>query len=371
MTTDISSVHTAKARHIAFPFHARSIIKRTVVAPRRFSAQSSTAEDPEEIAAQAAPTDVFALPNATALRTNMGSIIIPAQNPVSPAPPTLAPMRESNIFFNFERRGSASTAASPAPSALSVYITADEQSPLARLGAATAASARASAASPLCRKAAGAPAAVALAPLDTDTSASLSAASLSRSDDSTMVVSTPEDTGTPQGKAQPVLGLTTQFLDSADSLVENTGDSPAVWPTGTGPCRVCGGAVETRSASGDRTRRAVHAAELHGQWHRGCFTCSDCAQPLSRSQPCYVHGDMPYCGQHYHARNGSLCAICHTGVEGECLENHKHERFHTECLRCYVCRQTIQQQYSLINDTIAICAHHDLQALAEQGVLEF
>lgn len=351
------TLRTAKIRRIAFPFHPRTIVKRSVVTPKRFSNTNMSFDDcnePTLVAPTATSTDVFALPDATALRTNMGSIIVP--NTAS-----ADTMRESNIFFNFERRGSASTAASPTTS---VYLTADEESPLGRLCAVPAP--RDNTESPLGRKTAGA----------TNAQANKGSVSASSSE-STMVVeetgNTPDTVSVPRNKVVPVLELNTQFLDSADSLVDlahsTSAERDVEWASGEGPCRVCHGAVVAKP--GDRSRRAVFAAELHGQWHRGCFTCSDCAQPLNREQPCYVHEDIPYCQQHYHEHNGSLCAICHTGVEGDCLENHKQERFHTECLRCYICQETIQQEYSLINDTIAICQHHDLEALAQEGIVQF
>ncbi|KAH3687431.1 hypothetical protein WICPIJ_001582 [Wickerhamomyces pijperi] len=105
-------------------------------------------------------------------------------------------------------------------------------------------------------------------------------------------------------------------------------------PPGEGPCRTCGLDIETKpiySKSG----------ELSGQWHRSCFHCTTCQKLFTREMPCFVHEDLPYCEQHYHEVNNSICKICNFGIIGECMEDDFGTRYHVDCLRCVRCEERI------------------------------
>ncbi|KAL4873939.1 hypothetical protein BDV12DRAFT_471 [Aspergillus spectabilis] len=112
-----------------------------------------------------------------------------------------------------------------------------------------------------------------------------------------------------------------------------------------GPCRGCGEMIMGKSISSADGR-------LTGRYHRACFTCFQCRSPFETSD-FYVLNDRPYCAQHYHERNGSLCATCLTGIEGEYLETNErtgpgpadHQKFHPECLRCRTCNIDLKGEY--------------------------
>lgn len=98
--------------------------------------------------------------------------------------------------------------------------------------------------------------------------------------------------------------------------------------------------------------KSVSSADgrLTGRYHKACFVCNDCRAPFQTAD-FYVLDDRPYCGQHYHERNGSLCASCNTGIEGQYLETNESTRsngrakFHPDCLRCYTCRIVLNGEY--------------------------
>ncbi|KAI5310526.1 hypothetical protein KEM55_005827 [Ascosphaera atra] len=89
--------------------------------------------------------------------------------------------------------------------------------------------------------------------------------------------------------------------------------SPTRQRKGSRPrCRGCNEPIVGKSVSSADGR-------LTGRWHRGCFKCAKCQEPFETGD-FYVHEDRPYCAQHYHELNGSLCAACGTGIEGTYLE---------------------------------------------------
>lgn len=101
-----------------------------------------------------------------------------------------------------------------------------------------------------------------------------------------------------------------------------------IYPPGEGPCRKCHGEIR-----GKKVFSRDFTEELSGQWHRDCFRCIKCDLKFSKSVPCYILNDNPYCQIHYHEENKSICQICKEFIEGECLQNGKLEKFHVGCLK--------------------------------------
>lgn len=134
------------------------------------------------------------------------------------------------------------------------------------------------------------------------------------------------------------------------------------YPPGEGPCRTCGLEIVTKGIY------AKKPGELSGQWHKKCFKCTDCEIIFNKLIPCYILNDMPYCQRHYHENNNSICKSCNGFIEGECLENDKKERYHVNCLKCFLCKRAITQDYFIFNDKIPLCGNHDMDFLISNGL---
>lgn len=110
-------------------------------------------------------------------------------------------------------------------------------------------------------------------------------------------------------------------------------------------CRGCGEPIIGKSVSSADGR-------LTGRYHKACFVCYTCGSPFQTAD-FYVWKDRPYCAQHYHELNGSLCAGCQTGIEGQYLETNERagrgaadrQKFHPDCLRCFACRIVLKGDY--------------------------
>lgn len=121
--------------------------------------------------------------------------------------------------------------------------------------------------------------------------------------------------------------------------------TPPSRPRPKGRCRGCGELIQGKSVSSADGR-------LTGRYHRACFVCCYCYVPF-RTADFYVLDDRPYCAQHYHELNDSLCRTCHTGIEGKYLETVERQgrgvadrqKFHPNCLRCRACRVLLQGDY--------------------------
>ncbi len=103
------------------------------------------------------------------------------------------------------------------------------------------------------------------------------------------------------------------------------------------PCRGCSEAI---------IGRAVKAADgrLSGRWHKQCFACTTCTTPFPTGD-FYVMNDMPYCEQHYHQLNNSLCGDCGSGIEGQYLETDRGKKFHKACFTCTTCSIPLRDEY--------------------------
>jgi hypothetical protein len=114
-------------------------------------------------------------------------------------------------------------------------------------------------------------------------------------------------------------------------------DRSASAPPSKGPCKSCGISIQGKSISSADGR-------LTGRYHKACFVCATCREPFSSAE-FYVHGDRPYCEQHYHRLNGSLCGSCGRGIEGQYLEDEDQIKHHVGCFRCGDCGMSLSNGY--------------------------
>ncbi|KAK3071541.1 hypothetical protein LTR53_008447 [Teratosphaeriaceae sp. CCFEE 6253] len=135
--------------------------------------------------------------------------------------------------------------------------------------------------------------------------------------------------------------------------------------SGKPTCRGCNQPIEGKS---------VKAADgrLTGRWHKTCFTCRACAQPFTTAD-FYVLDNQPYCEQHYHEENGSLCHGCHRGIEGQYLETTSssangsvEKKFHPGCFTCHDCGLVLADDYFDVAGKV-YCERHALAAMRGQA----
>lgn len=104
-----------------------------------------------------------------------------------------------------------------------------------------------------------------------------------------------------------------------------------------GRCRGCGEAILGKSVKDSSGR-------LSGRYHKECFVCRTCRAPFPSAE-FYVFENSPYCHQHYHILNGSLCRTCNRGIEGQYLETDQRLKFHPRCFTCFTCRVVLRDDY--------------------------
>lgn len=130
-------------------------------------------------------------------------------------------------------------------------------------------------------------------------------------------------------------------------------------------CRGCNKQIEGKS---------VKAADgrLTGRWHKACFTCKTCKEPFTTAD-FYVINNHPYCEQHYHEKNGSVCHACQKGIEGQYLETSSagaggrvERKYHARCFTCVDCRVILSDDYFEIGSRI-YCERHALAAMRGQA----
>jgi uncharacterized CHY-type Zn-finger protein len=104
-----------------------------------------------------------------------------------------------------------------------------------------------------------------------------------------------------------------------------------------GNCRGCSEPIIGKSVKDSSGR-------LTGRYHKHCFVCRTCADPFPTAE-FYVFENSPYCEQHYHKLNGSLCNSCNRGIEGQYLETDLRQKFHPRCFTCTTCRIVLRDGY--------------------------
>ncbi|PNP43810.1 hypothetical protein TGAM01_v208642 [Trichoderma gamsii] len=104
-----------------------------------------------------------------------------------------------------------------------------------------------------------------------------------------------------------------------------------------GDCKACGEPITGKSVSSADGR-------LTGRYHKACFVCTTCANPFTSAE-FYVMDDKPYCEQHYHKLNGSLCGSCGVGIEGQFVEDESRVKHHVGCFCCLDCGVPLSDGY--------------------------
>ncbi|EER45660.1 LIM domain-containing protein [Histoplasma capsulatum var. duboisii H88] len=129
-------------------------------------------------------------------------------------------------------------------------------------------------------------------------------------------------------------------------------------------CRGCQQIIVGKSISSADGR-------LTGRWHKACFVCHTCRSPFQTAD-FYVLDNLPYCSQHYHELNGSLCGSCNMGIEGQYLETEEvnehstagaKKKYHPGCFRCQTCQMVLRGDYFEWNG-LAYCERDGRHAAA-------
>lgn len=142
-------------------------------------------------------------------------------------------------------------------------------------------------------------------------------------------------------------------LDNHPSSRKNL--SPSKKPsTSKGTCRGCSQLI---------TGKSIKAADgrLTGRYHKDCFVCKTCAAPFATAD-FYVHDNNPYCEQHYHQLNNSLCKCCDRGIEGQYLEIEGEQKFHPRCFTCSTCKVALRDDYFEFGG-MPYCQRHAMAAM--------
>jgi hypothetical protein len=112
-------------------------------------------------------------------------------------------------------------------------------------------------------------------------------------------------------------------------------------PTSKGNCGGCSEPIFGKSVKDSSGR-------LTGRYHKECFVCKTCCSPFPTAE-FYVFENAPYCERHYHKLNGSVCASCDCGIEGQYLETDASTKFHPKCFTCTTCRVVLRDDYYEFN----------------------
>ncbi|KAF1921347.1 hypothetical protein BDU57DRAFT_466729 [Ampelomyces quisqualis] len=132
-------------------------------------------------------------------------------------------------------------------------------------------------------------------------------------------------------------------------------------PSSKGKCRGCSEPIVGKSVKDSSGR-------LTGRYHKNCFVCRTCHDPFSTAE-FYVYENSPYCDRHYHELNGSMCASCDRGIEGEYLQIDARTKFHPRCFTCTTCRAVLKDDYYELNGQRYCDRHAQSAAAPPQNLL--
>lgn len=133
-------------------------------------------------------------------------------------------------------------------------------------------------------------------------------------------------------------------LSSSDFPLRSSSRRPSTPGSFRGICRGCSQPIQTGQKS-----VSSKDGRLTGKYHKECFVCFTCKETFATAD-FYVLNDHPYCAQHYHHLNNTLCEGCGNGIEGHYLETSSvsgqgPKKFHPHCLKCATCKIQLNEDY--------------------------
>lgn len=169
----------------------------------------------------------------------------------------------------------------------------------------------------------------------------------------------------------PRRGTSMESTTSGSTVVGSTAASASMPLPHVKMPKICRGCNGTIVKKGIKSRDG----NLTGRWHRECFNCTTCRNPLQAEV--YVLNNAPYCGECYHQANNSTCRGCGKGVEGTCMETRAENgnfgsytiRYHSDCLRCVDCQCLLHDSYYVV-DGGNYCYTHAVEAQPTDTRLE-
>ncbi|XP_030339781.1 leupaxin isoform X1 [Strigops habroptila] len=84
-----------------------------------------------------------------------------------------------------------------------------------------------------------------------------------------------------------------------------------------------------------------YLSALRGVWHPECFVCADCLSGFDSGSFFELEG-RPYCEQHFHQRQGSICHGCGRPVTGRCVTA-AGRKYHPEHFICTYCQRPLHK----------------------------
>ncbi|XP_033918170.1 leupaxin [Melopsittacus undulatus] len=108
----------------------------------------------------------------------------------------------------------------------------------------------------------------------------------------------------------------------------------------------------------ERPVTGSYLSVLSGVWHSECFVCTDCLRGFSSGSFFELEG-RPYCEQHFHQRQGSICHGCGRPVTGRCVTA-AGRKYHPEHFTCTYCLRLLHKGTVRERDSKMYCqACHD------------
>ncbi|KAJ3089814.1 hypothetical protein HK102_005448 [Quaeritorhiza haematococci] len=84
--------------------------------------------------------------------------------------------------------------------------------------------------------------------------------------------------------------------------------------------------------------------EVVYSYHRTCFLCAGCKDPLDR-KPFFLHATQPYCKPCFEDKVCGRCDACLGTLADATVLKASGKQFHQKCFVCAKCKQPLQSRY--------------------------
>jgi len=99
---------------------------------------------------------------------------------------------------------------------------------------------------------------------------------------------------------------------------------------------------------------------LNEKWHKHCFVCEHCREPLEGRQ-CIVQKGKPYCEKDHDLLFRTRCVACSKVIDGQILEigsDNSTVSYHPACFKCVTCDKALKGSPFYLKGNSVFCEAH-------------
>lgn len=114
---------------------------------------------------------------------------------------------------------------------------------------------------------------------------------------------------------------------------------------------------KTCSACGEEIPASDEVTAFERPFHRNCTTCKTCNKAFGKDTRVFMVDGALFCEEHY-KETLPRCTECGEVLQDDFVEINGHDKYHSKCLTCYVCKSQLELGKGYVRMGCLVCEEH-------------